>query len=132
MSKPLNNNITNDIIIMLSEKFILMLHFMKIQKEPFEMIKNGKKIYELRLYDQKRRLVKNGDSIEFTCVASAEKITVKVVEILLFPSFIDLYEALSPLDIGYTEQNCKKASPLDMLKYYSKELTKKMKYIKII
>ena len=32
-----------------------MKHFMKLQKEPFEMIKLGKKIYEMRLLDEKRK-----------------------------------------------------------------------------
>ena len=42
-----------------------MLHKMKLKKEPFEMIKSGKKIYELRLYDEKRKKLKIGDTVEF-------------------------------------------------------------------
>ena len=94
---------------------------MKLNIEPFEMIKNGKKNYELRLFDAKRRTVKVGDAIQFVCSSTGESLAVKVVEILHFSSFIDLYKALSPLEIGYTEQNAEKASPDDMLKYYSKE-----------
>ena len=94
---------------------------MKLSVEPFEMIKSGKKIYELRLFDEKRQAISVNDKIEFTCQANGEKLTVNVVEILRFPSFIDLYEALSPLEIGYTKQNYKLSSPLDMQRYYSKD-----------
>ena len=92
---------------------------MKIQQEPFEMIKSGKKIYELRLLDEKRKALKVGDYIEFTSFKTGEMLNVEIVDILHFSSFIDLYKALSPLEIGYTEQNCHTASHLDMQKYYS-------------
>ena len=32
-----------------------MIHNMKLQPEPFEMIKSGQKTYELRLWDAKRQ-----------------------------------------------------------------------------
>ena len=91
---------------------------MKLNAEPFEMIKSGKKIYELRLFDEKRQLIKSGDQIEFSCTKSQEKLLVSVVGVLPFSSFADLYSTLSPLEIGYTEQNFKTATPLDMQKYY--------------
>ena len=94
---------------------------MSLQKEPFEMIKNGKKIYELRLLDEKRKLVKIGDEIEFYCQALNQKLTALVVDILVFSNFAELYATLSPLEIGYTEQTSKTARPEDMLYYYSKE-----------
>ena len=94
---------------------------MKLQKKPFEMIKNGKKIYELRLFDEKRKIIKVGDEIEFYCEEINQKLTVRVLEVLTFKSFEELYASLSPLEIGYTEQTSKTASPEDMLYYYSKE-----------
>ena len=94
---------------------------MSLQKEPFEMIKNGKKIYELRLLDEKRKLVKIGDEIEFYCQVLNQKLTALVVDILVFSNFAELYATLPPLEIGYTEQAGKTASPDDMLLYYSKE-----------
>ena len=39
---------------------------MNLAPSPFEMIKSGAKTIELRLYDEKRRAVKVGDTIEFT------------------------------------------------------------------
>ena len=95
---------------------------MKLQKEPFEMIKSGRKIYEMRLLDEKRKMVKIGDEIEFSRYDKEdEKLIVVVEELINFPSFIDLYAHLSPLDIGYTEENKDSASYSDMEKYYSKE-----------
>ena len=41
-------------------------HEMKLHSSPFEMIKSGKKTIELRLYDEKRQLIKEGDIIIFT------------------------------------------------------------------
>ena len=42
-----------------------MQHTMRLNKEPFEMIKSGMKTIELRLYDEKRKLLRIGDEIEF-------------------------------------------------------------------
>ena len=85
------------------------------------MIKSGKKIYELRLYDEKRKVIKVADKIEFTSVSSGEKLIVEVEDFLIFPSFFELYNSLSPLEIGYNEHNYKNATHLDMQRYYSKE-----------
>jgi ASC-1-like (ASCH) protein len=43
-----------------------MKHEMKLNVEPFNKIKSGKKTIELRLNDEKRQLVKIKDLIEFT------------------------------------------------------------------
>ena len=94
---------------------------MKLNAEPFEMIKSGKKIYELRLFDEKRKLIKVKDKIEFASVFSGEKLLVEVEDVLVFSSFCELYKSLSPLEIGYDEHNFKNATHLDMQRYYSKE-----------
>ena len=97
------------------------LHCMKLQKEPFEMIKSGKKIYELRLFDEKRKLIKVNDKIEFTSTISGEKLIAIVEDVLVFSSFYELYSSLSPLEIGYDVHNYKSASHLDMGRYYKEE-----------
>ena len=43
-----------------------MLHKMKLNKSPFERIKNGTKTIEFRLFDEKRQQIKVGDKIEFS------------------------------------------------------------------
>lgn len=42
-----------------------MLHEMRLLEEPFELIKAGKKIIEIRLNDEKRQKVSIGDEIVF-------------------------------------------------------------------
>lgn len=41
------------------------MHQMRLHPEPFEKIKNGTKIIEMRLNDEKRQKVQIGDKIEF-------------------------------------------------------------------
>ena len=42
-----------------------MKHVMNLHSVPFEMIRSGRKTIELRLYDEKRRLISIGDEIKF-------------------------------------------------------------------
>lgn len=96
-----------------------MTYNMKLQKSPFELIKNGSKTIELRLYDEKRRLIKIGDVIDFTNMDTNEVIHVKVKALHIFKNFNDLYNHFDKISIGYLEQE--EADPTDMEKYYSKE-----------
>lgn len=96
---------------------------MKLNDVPFETIENGTKTIELRLYDEKRRKIKIGDTICFKGKASTIKAIVKALHI--FRNFDELYAAL-PLDkCGYTADELATASPEDMLEYYTKEQIKK-------
>ena len=47
---------------------------MKLKNEPFVSIKNGLKTIEMRLFDEKRKQIKVGDTIEFTNIVSLEKL----------------------------------------------------------
>ena len=49
-----------------------MIHKMNLNPEPFEMIRNGQKTIELRLNDEKRRMINVGDMIEFTQTETGE------------------------------------------------------------
>ncbi len=94
-------------------------HSMNLQNEPFEMIKNGQKTIELRLYDEKRKKVKAGDVIVFTNAETNESLKVSVLKLHRFDSFETLYRSLPLLKCGYTEDNVSKAAPSDMEQYYS-------------
>lgn len=99
-----------------------MLHHMKLKPEPFEMIRSGQKTYELRLYDEKRQLLRPGDVIEFSNPdRGGEPLRVEVLALHTFPSFASLYAALPLLQCGYTEETVKDASPEDMSAYYPPE-----------
>ena len=98
-----------------------MTHCMKLQAEPFEMIKSGQKTIEMRLFDEKRRRITFGDTIVFSHAENGEELCCKVSALHWFPSFAALYEALPLLSCGYTEKTVRDASPEDMTRYYSKE-----------
>ena len=96
-----------------------MIHNMKLHKEPFKMIKDGTKTIELRLNDEKRRLLKVGDEIVFTSTENLEQLKVEVENLYKYSSFEELYKHFDKVSMGYTDDEV--ASPKDMEKYYSKE-----------
>lgn len=98
---------------------------MKLRPNPFKMIECGKKVYELRLYDEKRKAIKIEDEIEFVNTSPGESLVVCVKNIHIFQNFNQLYRELPLLKCGYTEQNVMEAKPEDMEAYYLKEEQKK-------
>ena len=99
-----------------------MKHKMRLKDEPFYKIKDGTKTIEMRLFDEKRQLIKLGDEIEFARQENeSEKINTKVLALHSFNSFKDLYENLDITKCGYTESEKGKASYADMEEYYPKE-----------
>ena len=73
-----------------------MLHKLKLNESPFEMIKNGTKTIEFRLYDEKRQGVKIGDKIEFSKLPDLqEKLLVDVLELYQEDTFERLFRKLS-------------------------------------
>ena len=99
-----------------------MTHEMNLHDGPFDMIKSGKKIYELRLYDEKRRDIKIGDEIFFTRSRGGDdSMRCLVVGLHLFDNFAELYASLPLLKCGYTEEDIANARPSDMDIYYSQE-----------
>ncbi|GGE71113.1 ASC-1-like (ASCH) protein [Priestia taiwanensis] len=72
-----------------------MKHAMGLYEEPFESIKTGKKVYEVRLYDEKRRKINVGDVIEFTRIPeNGETLEVEVLELCQYNTFREMYEAI--------------------------------------
>lgn len=96
-----------------------MKHEMRLHDKPFELIKAKTKTIELRLLDEKRSLIKVGDTIEFTCRTTNEKLTAKVINLHKYNSFSELYKHFDKIAMGYHEDEV--ADPKDMEQYYSKE-----------
>lgn len=92
---------------------------MRLHKGPFELIKNGSKTIELRLYDEKRQMINVGDTITFENRSDGDKIIVKVIALHKYPSFEELYKHFNIVSIGYKEDE--EANPKDMELYYSSE-----------
>lgn len=69
-----------------------MIHMMKLNKNEFYNIKDQFKDIEVRINDEKRKQIKNGDFIEFVNIEDyKKKICVKVININKFNKFDDLY-----------------------------------------
>lgn len=84
-------------------------HFMKLNKEPFDKIKSGKKTIEIRINDEKRRRIKVNDIIVFSCVDNPNnKLTVQVKALYPFNSFRELYSTFDFSEFGCDGYTIKK------------------------
>lgn len=74
---------------------------MKLNKIPFEMIKNGTKTIECRLFDEKRQKIAIGDTIIFHLTDNIDEIiTVKVMGLLRYKVFEDMFSRHDPRRFG--------------------------------
>lgn len=96
----------------------MTLHKLDLRPLPFQAIKNKNKIYELRLYDERRRNILPGDELEFTNTITQEKLCVRVVSLHIYNNFEELYQSISPRFLGYEKDEIASAS--DMEQYYPK------------
>lgn len=101
-----------------------MKHNMHLKEKPFNQIKNETKTIELRLNDEKRRLIKIGDLIEFSNLETNEIIDTEVINIYHYDTFEELYKNFDKISLGYNENEEK--DPNDMDEYYPKD--KQLKY----
>lgn len=98
-----------------------MHHEMSLRPGPFAKIADGSKRYELRLLDEKRRLISVGDTIAFTCTADERRVHTRVVSLHPFADFAALYRSMPLTECGYTSESASSADPRDMEKYYPPE-----------
>ena len=96
---------------------------MKLQPFPFDKIKEGKKIIEVRLYDEKRREIKIGDVIEFKREPEqVETVKAEVIGLLNYKTFHDLVSDFPASYFGHPDTE-------DLLKsiytFYTKEQEEK-------
>lgn len=96
-----------------------MIHNMNLHNEPFISIKNKTKVIEIRLYDEKRKLINIGDIIEFSNRVTNEKLRVVVLNLHKFVNFEELYKNFDKVLLGYKQEE--NADYNDMKKYYSEE-----------
>ena len=99
-----------------------MVRKMKLNTAPFELIRSGKKIFELRLYDDKRRKLEIGDTIKFSNVSEPEEqIAVYVKALLRFTDFESLFEEIGLERCGNGADDSVNDAVQRMYIYYSKE-----------
>lgn len=80
---------------------------MSLYNENFDYIKNGTKRIEIRLNDEKRKLICIGDYIEFENLDTKEKLMVRVVALLNYETIENLindYKIELLLDKGVTKE----------------------------
>ncbi|MBE6532977.1 MAG: ASCH domain-containing protein [Ruminococcaceae bacterium] len=97
-----------------------MTHYMNLHQQPFSMIASGLKTIELRLLDEKRKLISVGDTLIFKNTADPSLTISCIVKALhTFANFEELYRSL-PLDkCGYLPHELATAKAKDMEIYYS-------------
>ena len=70
-----------------------MMHEMKLQPDYYDFILNGTKRIEIRLFDEKRKQIKIGDTIKFLKESELkESFNVKVVDLLRYSNFEDMFK----------------------------------------
>ena len=94
-----------------------MKHNMKLQDKPYNSILYGNKDIEMRLYDDKRKLINIGDIITFTNLDTGEMFNSKVINLHNFKDFDELYSNFDKIRLGYDSDEI--ANSVDMGKYYS-------------
>ena len=103
-----------------------MIYEMKLFDSPYEKIRTGKKTVELRLYDEKRALLKIGDKIVFTNITQgAEKLAVVIKNLYMRSSFAELFSEIPPEKCGFERDITPKMAGAEMRTYYSEEQEKR-------
>lgn len=99
------------------------LYEMKLNDIPFELMKRGEKTVEMRLYDEKRRLLKPGDKIAFTRRAHPDDVLLAAVTGLYrYQSFTELAYDFTPRQLGVYGMTPEQTGQL-MRRIYSDEET---------
>ena len=93
---------------------------MKHREVYFNQIKSGEKIYEIRLNDEKRKLITIGDTIVFRKEpVLTDTVLVKVVDLLYFKSFKQMVNILPLNKVGFSSES--KQEVIDIYhKFYCK------------
>ena len=87
---------------------------------PFNQIKEGSKVIEVRLNDEKRQNIKVGDKIVFTNTKTKEQLEKQVISLTKYDSFKQLFKSYDSILLGargYNEEEYEQC----MYKFYSKE-----------
>jgi len=103
---------------------------MHLSEEPFNWIKEGKKIVEVRLFDEKRRKIEIDDIIIFRKIGSNEEIKVRVKGLLRFKNFRDLFLFIPKNYLAHESLSLEEQIKR-MRNYYSEEEEKKYGVIAI-
>ena len=83
---------------------------MNLQKKYFDFVKNGTKRIELRLLDEKRKVIKVGDRIDFECDGAS--IATRIIGVLYYQNFKEICDDF-PMEMlaekGFSEEELMKS-----------------------
>ena len=81
------------------------MHTMKVQTKYYNLLKSGVKTVELRLWDEKRQLIKVGDQITFSDLSNpVDSFTAQVLALHRANSFDELCKIISPTQAGFVSK----------------------------
>ncbi len=82
------------------------LHTLKLMPKYFDMIENGTKTFEGRLYDEKRKLFIIGDEIKFIKEPEHKKsVSAKIKNIFLFKDFEEMADEIDKAKLGFANSS---------------------------
>lgn len=93
-----------------------MEYKMHVGNKVYKDIKDGRKTIEMRLFDEKRKEFKVGDTIVFKNRKDGNTLKCKITNLYQYNNFEELYKHHDKLALGYKEDDV--ASPADMNIYY--------------
>lgn len=100
-----------------------MIFEMNLHVQPFLLIEEGCKDIEMRLNDERRRKMHEGDFILFFQPTMQKYLFAKIIKIHHFLDFHLLYKSFDKERLGYLKQE--EAKPSDMNLYYTDEQIKR-------
>ena len=104
-----------------------MNYEMHLSEEPFEIIKSGKKVIEVRLFDEKRQKIRIDDKIRFIkSPDNNETIKVRVIGLSRFDNFYDLYSSFDKFQFGHPEHYTVEDQIKEGRKTYPEETEKRL------
>lgn len=73
---------------------------MNLARKPFDLIRDGSKVVDIRVNDEKRQTIKIGDTIRFNSLQTFECCEREVVDLQYFKSFSDLFDSFDSILLG--------------------------------
>ena len=78
------------------------MHKLNVKEKYYNMLKSGVKTIELRLFDEKRRKIKIGDTIEFSSNSDAnDRFTAQVINLHRADNFAELCKHIDCRNAGF-------------------------------
>lgn len=106
---------------------------MKLNDLYFDLVRQGKKSVEVRLFDEKRQMISPGDYIIFSRAGDErDKLKVRVKYMAECYAFSELFDMFRPEEFGYSEKCTSLQFQEDMYKIYTREQVDKYGVVGIV